>query len=768
MALAYHVVALPPGIGPDAHAAASSAVAEAIDTSFDAIHAVLDPFNPDSEIVALNAFLAVDAESIDGADNADGTNGAATGEKQAPSPSFSLSPLMQRALALAGEAHALTLGAYDATAKPLYDAWRSALAADSLLSPARQKDVMNVVGWHLVEVDDGKIVRDRIPPGVQIDLLGLAKGLAIDLIADALLDVGFEAFMVEWGGDMVVAGGPPAAPPSSALGGRRAGPQTHTGVGWGWDVAVATPPPVSTLFAAWTAGEPLADLAGSAGTLATLKITPPPGVRYVSVVTSGDYTELFKFGHTHFVDPHSGALLKLGAGMPASVTIVTSAACALADALATAAVVIGARSGPDGIAAWLDLLPSRLESPGHLAYGLWWRPGPDCDTTWLSTLESSLLCARRGSDGSAAMPAPIRRLLRCLPRGMWELRLGPELEALTATSVITLPTAITFALEASAATSLPLGTELSQAHAAELALPAGVASILFTGTFSAVRCVAGRKEAPTGVTPLVATGLSVYAVGDHVLVVGFIDGAVPGDVAGGLPTLYANREVTLASHPVVKAFGKNAPIAVLDPGPDDPSLLLDALCAFPAALMVRKTMVDKRIDYDWFAVRFVELSLEPALVAVTLPGAVPAGAALTLNLLSMRQKQLLGTLRPSEEHQYEAKASAAFRRLQTATFREADVEYAAIRSSTAVVLCTATETAIRVSSGTSLVVCRVHGLLERSPWRPAAAAVFANGIVASVASTQAAPSAPTTPQPQPSSASIDPPPEVADLLAAFS
>ncbi|MBT2395994.1 FAD:protein FMN transferase [Streptomyces sp. ISL-100] len=56
--------------------------------------------------------------------------------------------------------------------------------------------------------DDGRV---RLPPGVRLDLGGIGKGYAADLLAAELLGAGADGVCVNLGGDVRVAGRPPAA-----------------------------------------------------------------------------------------------------------------------------------------------------------------------------------------------------------------------------------------------------------------------------------------------------------------------------------------------------------------------------------------------------------------------------------------------------------------------------------------------------------------------------------------------------------------------------
>ncbi len=151
-------------------------------------------------------------------------------------------------------------------------------------------------GCAAIEVDrDAGTV--RLPAGVRIDLGGIGKGRAVDLLADRLHDV--PGVLVDLGGDLRVWGTPPSN-------------------GSGWPVAV----------------EDLRDCT----TLAVLGLTE--GAVATSSTLRRRWADGTRTAH-HLVDPRSGAPV---AGEVVSVTVVAGIAVA-AEVLAKAAIVAGTVSG---------------------------------------------------------------------------------------------------------------------------------------------------------------------------------------------------------------------------------------------------------------------------------------------------------------------------------------------------------------------------------------------------------------------------------------
>lgn len=140
-----------------------------------------------------------------------------------------------------------------------------------------------------------------MPAGVRFDPGGVGKGLAADLVAEALLDAGAEGVCVNLGGDMCVAG---AAPDPR-----------------GWSIAVEQPV--------------------SRDTVAHLLLAEG------AVATSSPRRRAWKGGH-HLIDPATG---RPSQGNVASVTVAAEA-CWIAEAFAKAAVLEGSVTAA---AAWLGL-----------------------------------------------------------------------------------------------------------------------------------------------------------------------------------------------------------------------------------------------------------------------------------------------------------------------------------------------------------------------------------------------------------------------------
>jgi thiamine biosynthesis lipoprotein len=205
--------------------------------------------------------------------------------------------VLDHALALARA----TEGAYDPTLGALVDLWgfgpkgrRDTPPPGEAIEAARRSG-----GWSRVVLDKAAR-RARQPGGLALDLSSIAKGYAVDLLAEYLLAAGVDSFLVEIGGELRGQGLKPDGSP--------------------WLVALENP----------GAAMPV--------TVAALHRR--------SVATSGDYRRFFARNgrrYAHTIDPRTGCPLANGV---ASVTVLHRR-CMEADALATALSVLGAERGVD-------------------------------------------------------------------------------------------------------------------------------------------------------------------------------------------------------------------------------------------------------------------------------------------------------------------------------------------------------------------------------------------------------------------------------------
>ena len=222
---------------------------------------------------------------------------------QAPMPAaVPVSADLWNVLARSAEIRDATAGAFDISVGPLTTLWRRARQAERLPAPDRLAAALGAVGPGAVELDhDRRAVRLPLA-GTRLDPGGIGMGYAADRALEVVARHGITAAMIDASGDIVVSGPPPGTA--------------------GWRIVI----------------DPLAK-----GTVAR-----PLLLAHVAVTTSGDAEQAVEIAgrrYSHIVDPRTG----LGVAGPAAVTVIAWDG-ATADALATAASVLGPEAGSAAVA----------------------------------------------------------------------------------------------------------------------------------------------------------------------------------------------------------------------------------------------------------------------------------------------------------------------------------------------------------------------------------------------------------------------------------
>ena len=194
-----------------------------------------------------------------------------------------------------------TDGAFDPTVGPLVNLWGFGPDPKRHEPPAEAelKAVQARVGYQRLAWRDAD--QALLQPGdAYVDLSAVAKGYAVDKVADLLLGLGVKNLLVEIGGELRAHGAKPAGQP--------------------WKVAIEKPLPGAREVARIIAMDNIA------------------------IATSGDYRNYFQAGerrYSHIIDPRTG--------YPVNHHVVSVSVlhprCAEADALATALTVMGAEEG---------------------------------------------------------------------------------------------------------------------------------------------------------------------------------------------------------------------------------------------------------------------------------------------------------------------------------------------------------------------------------------------------------------------------------------
>lgn len=260
--------------------------------------------------VALRSTDAVDAARIKGGlqERLDGINALMSTYDPASEVSrfnfqtstdwFKVSDETFQVVELAQQISNLTAGAFDISVGPLVDLWGfGALQPESLPPSTEQIDAVTAaVGYENLQLRRAPAAIRKKIPQLRIDLAAIAKGYAVDVLADYLDQLALTDYLVEVGGEVKMKG--------------------YRSDGTPWRIAVETPlEHARQVTTVW----PLTDIA---------------------MATSGNYRNFLeiagqRYGHT--IDPLSGRPIR---HQLASVTVLDPS-CARADALATALMVMG-------------------------------------------------------------------------------------------------------------------------------------------------------------------------------------------------------------------------------------------------------------------------------------------------------------------------------------------------------------------------------------------------------------------------------------------
>lgn len=192
----------------------------------------------------------------------------------------------------------MTDGAFDITVAPLVNAWGFGFKNMDKVTDRQVDSLCQFVGYEKISVEDGAV--HKSDKRIMLDCSAVAKGYGVDAVAEYLQSKGVANYMVEIGGEVRVLGFNPS--------------------GANWKIGILKPEDDS--------------LGINNDIEEILKLSD------ISVATSGNYRNYYEKGskkYAHTIDPRTGR--------PVQHTILSSTVvartCALADAYATAFMVLG-------------------------------------------------------------------------------------------------------------------------------------------------------------------------------------------------------------------------------------------------------------------------------------------------------------------------------------------------------------------------------------------------------------------------------------------
>lgn len=200
-----------------------------------------------------------------------------------------------------------TDGAFDITVGPLVDAWGfgaggvTSRGSEKSLPTENEIDAIRPhLGWQLIDLDEEEITLSKRNSSVRCDLSAIAKGYAVDRVADTLNSMGIEDYLVELGGEVRTSG--------------------SNEEGASWRIAIERPQSVTRQLH---------------------RLLP---LRNLALATSGDYRNFYEkdgLRYSHTIDPRTGRPVR---DRLASVSVLDTL-CVRADAYATALMVLGEVEG---------------------------------------------------------------------------------------------------------------------------------------------------------------------------------------------------------------------------------------------------------------------------------------------------------------------------------------------------------------------------------------------------------------------------------------
>jgi thiamine biosynthesis lipoprotein len=217
---------------------------------------------------------------------------------------YAISKETAEVVELSLEISRLTGGAFDVTVGPLVDLWGFGATPRGENIPTAEQIRQNLaqIGYTNLQFRRNPAAIKKRIPQLRVDLSAVAKGYAVDALAQILEQEGIVNYLVEIGGELRIAG--------------------HRSDGANWRIAIEQPledaREVATVF-------PLTDTA---------------------LATSGNYRNFYlqngqRYAHT--IDPVTGQPIR---HKLASATVLDQS-CARADALTTALMVLGEKKGQE-------------------------------------------------------------------------------------------------------------------------------------------------------------------------------------------------------------------------------------------------------------------------------------------------------------------------------------------------------------------------------------------------------------------------------------
>lgn len=254
----------------------SSSLSGKIQHELDLVNQYMSVFEPESEINAINDAPA--NQTVD------------------------LSEEMSKILEKSYRINKMSDGKFDPTIGRLIDLWGfGTKKRQDFPTKEEVKDTLRQVGFNKIQFSDNFTKLQKTNNDVNINLSAIAKGYAVDKIAELLKKEGYKDFIIEIGGEVYASG-------------------TKSEEANGWNVGVKSP----------------SDTDNENAAVVTIK--------NLAVATSGDYRNYFNYNdkrYSHTISPQSGYPVQHNL---TSVSVFHKN-CMTADGLATAIMAMGEKEG---------------------------------------------------------------------------------------------------------------------------------------------------------------------------------------------------------------------------------------------------------------------------------------------------------------------------------------------------------------------------------------------------------------------------------------
>ncbi len=261
-----------------------------IATTFDEIDAIYNKWNPNSEISVLNRLTKKTVVHI--------------------------SKELETFLVETKELVFLSNGLFDPTIEPLQKLWKKHLKIGTTPSETEIQEKMQLVGFDKIHFENGTFYKDF--DETSLDLGGIAKGYAVDLLTSRLNDLGYENTFVEWGGEIKATGQHPDNRP--------------------WHIFISR-------FQNTNPEDAIAHL----------------DLENEAIATSGDYLQNWSVEknktYFHIVNPKTGYLAEIKENSIASASVIAKS-CLVADALATTLMLF---DETDDATKWIESVKERYD-----------------------------------------------------------------------------------------------------------------------------------------------------------------------------------------------------------------------------------------------------------------------------------------------------------------------------------------------------------------------------------------------------------------------